>query len=213
MSELEIIAAQCPTEWQRWETNAEKLIQKQGLSHKWLKHGFWRWKNPPPKIRDLALTMGIELQFPDPNETKKPISYNFSFVPDSDLKTQIVKGQFNKPIDLVAAAAFLPALGKVILDLERNIIEVALKVKAKQIQAFLYESGMFTLSEGVTKKVAKKFAQTVLRSMLCTACGTCQSYCTKDAISLDSGRAEIIEEKCVQCEECLRGKCPSLYAQ
>jgi phosphoadenosine phosphosulfate reductase len=210
MSELTIIAEQCPDEWKRWQSNAEKVAQRHGMSKKWLDHGFWRWKNHPPKIKELAQKMEIDLQSPHKQQTEETLS--FTLKPTDRHEKELIKGEFSKPIDLPRAAAFLPALGDVILDLERNLIEVTISKKNTVIKASLFEGGQFTISGPATEKIANSFARTVLRGVLCTACGTCQSLCTNDAISIDK-QARIIEENCTQCKECLRGKCPSLYAQ
>jgi len=210
MSELSIIAEKCPSEWQRWQSNAEKVAQRYGMSQKWLDHGFWRWKNHPPKIRELAQRMEIDLPSSESIQIKKTLSFDLE--PMDRHGEKMIRGKFSTPIDLIQAAAFLPALGDVILDLERDMIEISISKKDAYIQIFLFESGHFSLAGPVTKKLANKFARTVLRGMLCTSCGTCQSLCTHNAICMDTGRARIREENCIQCGECLRGKCPSLYA-
>jgi phosphoadenosine phosphosulfate reductase len=212
VSELEIIAQICPSEWQRWLVAAEELARKQGLSNEWLKHGFWRWKNPPQKIQDLAQKMNIQLPIVSQEQPKMGMTYSFSIVTDQSSKETMIRGQFSQTLDLISATAFLPALGDVIVDLERNIVEVSFQLKDKQIKGTLYESGIFTLSGPVNEKVAESFAKTILRGLLCTACGTCQALCENDAITIDSGQARVKEEECIQCNECLRGKCPSLYA-
>ncbi|MHA2314044.1 MAG: phosphoadenosine phosphosulfate reductase domain-containing protein [Candidatus Hermodarchaeia archaeon] len=212
MSEFEIIASRFPTEWNRWTSTAEKIIQKEGLSKKWLKHGFWRWKTPPVKIRELADTMKVELPSHESVQPKGSVSYNLSLTPDENSEESLINGQFTTPIDLTIAAAFLPALGDVVLDLDRMMVELTIRDGKKPIKAFFFESGLFTISGNITEKKAEQVVKTVLRGLLCTGCGTCQSLCSHDAISLDSSRALIIREKCTRCGECLRGKCPTLYA-
>ncbi len=210
MSELTIIAEQCPSEWQRWQSNADKVAQRYGMSKKWLDHGFWRWKNHPPKIKELAQKMEIDLKSSHKQQTEGALS--FVLESKNQHEKELITGKFSKSIDLQRAAAFLPALGDVILDLERKMIDVTISKKNTLIKASLFEGGQFTLSGPVTEKIANTFARTVLRGVLCTACGTCQSLCPNDAILIDN-HAQIIEEHCSQCKECLRGKCPSLYAR
>jgi phosphoadenosine phosphosulfate reductase len=212
MSEFEIITSRFPAEWNRWTTTAEKIIRREGLSKKWLKHGFWRWKTPPVKIRALADTMEVELPCHESVQPKGTLSYNLSLTPDVNTKEVLINGQFTTPIDLTIAAAFLPALGDVILDLDRMILELTITGEKKLIKAFFFDSGLFTISGNINEKEAEKLVKTVLRGLLCTGCGTCQSLCSQEAIALDSGRSSIIKEKCTRCGECLRGKCPTLYA-
>jgi phosphoadenosine phosphosulfate reductase len=210
MSELTIIAEQCPDEWHRWQSNAAKIAQRNGMSQKWLDHGFWRWKNYPPKIKELAQKMEIDLQPLHKQKTDELLS--FVIKPTEQQEKGLINGKFSKPIDLLRASSFLPALGDVILDFERKIVEVTISKKKSLIKASLFEGGQFTISGPATEKIANTFARTVLRGVLCTACGTCQSLCPNEAISIDK-HARIIEENCNQCKECIRGKCPSLFVQ
>ena len=212
MSEFEIIAHRFPVEWSRWTATAEKILQKEGLSQKWLKHGFWRWKTPPKMIRELAEKMKIELPSYESVKPKGLMTYNLSLTPNENTEEILINGQFTNPIDLTIAAAFLPAIGDIVLDLDRMILELTVKDEKKPIKAVFFESGLFTITGNITEKEGDHIVKTVLRGLLCTACGTCQSLCSHDAISLDSGRATIIKEKCSRCGECLRGKCPTLYA-
>ena len=211
MSELTIIADQCPSEWQRWESHAEAVAERQGMSKEWLNHGFWRWKNHPPKIRELAHQMNIDLQSTDVDQDGETLSFELEL--DDQPDTEMIRGRFNKPIDIIRATAFLPAIGEVIVDLERRMIEVTFSKKDSKLKASLFESGYFSFSGPITEKKATKFARTVLRGLLCTACGTCQALCSNEAIAIETDQARINEKSCNQCGECLRGKCPSLYAQ
>lgn len=210
MSELTIIADKCPSEWQRWESHAEEVAKRQGMKEEWLHHGFWRWKNHPPKIRELARQMKIDLQSHYVDQEREPLTFALEL--EHEPNNEVVRGRFNKPIDIFRATAFLPALGDVIVDLERRMIEVTIPKKETKMKVFFFESGYFSFSGPVTNKIADRFARTVLRGLLCTACGTCQSLCSNEAISIKANQARIIEENCSQCGECLRGKCPSLYA-
>ncbi|MFX1565161.1 MAG: phosphoadenosine phosphosulfate reductase family protein [Promethearchaeota archaeon] len=210
MNELTIIADQFPSEWQRWESHAEGIAKRQGMTKEWLKHGFWRWKNHPPKIQELAHQMNIDLQSHSVDKEGETLSFALEI--DDEHDNKMIRGRFNKPIDILQATAFLPALGNVIVDLERRMIEVTIPKKESKMKAFLFESGYFSFSGPATNKIARRFARTVLRGVLCTGCGTCHSLCANEAISIKANQARIIEEKCSQCGECLRGKCPSLYA-
>jgi phosphoadenosine phosphosulfate reductase len=210
MRELTIIADKCPSEWQRWESHAEEVAERQGMSKEWLTHGFWRWKNHPPKIRELAHQMNIDLQSKYVDQESEPLSFVLEF--EDEPSNEMIRGRFNKPIDIVRATAFLPAIGEVIVDLERRMIEVTIPNSESKMKAFLFESGYFSFSGPVTNKIANRFAQSVLRGLLCTACGTCQSLCSNEAIVIETNQARIIKENCSQCGECLRGKCPSLFA-
>lgn len=212
LSEFETIAMQNPQEWRRWTITAERIAKRDGFSERWVKYGFWRWRNPPPKLRDMAERLNIPLKLPETNE--KTFSFTIKSSVDSSATETRIEGQFSSPIAFEYAQTFLPILGEVVVDSDRNIIEVIIIDKTKRYRVLLFKSGHFTIS-GPKRRIEKikgHFIKAIVRGVLCTGCGTCQSLCDQDAIVLKSGRALVLREKCSQCGKCLRGKCPSLYA-
>ncbi|MDL2260924.1 phosphoadenosine phosphosulfate reductase family protein [Methanimicrococcus sp. OttesenSCG-928-J09] len=55
----------------RWETYLEGWAKKTGVSEEYIKHGFWRWKELPPKMIKLADELDIELPKTDEPEFKR----------------------------------------------------------------------------------------------------------------------------------------------
>jgi phosphoadenosine phosphosulfate reductase len=212
MNEFDIIASRYPIEWEEWQNIATQIAEQKGLTHRWVKHGFWRWKTPPPKILELAKQMGINLTPSDSSrsEDSKPFEYRMKRGEESS--ASLIEGRFHIPMNLEHAAIFLYALGDVILDTERDILEITFTEGKHRGHGFLFENGQFTLSGVEELETAELFARTVLRGLLCTACGTCLALCKNDAISLEKNRVHIKRDQCVRCQACLSGKCPSLYA-
>jgi ferredoxin len=209
MNEFAIIADRYPSEWKHWQTIATKIAEKQGMNEKWIKHGFWRWKQPPQKISELAEEMGIGSGWQSSKDSK-PFEYRMEqkgYPPDTR-----IEGRFRGPIDLTKAAAFLYALGDVVVDLDRDMLEVTYTTGTLSGHAFLFGNGQFTLLGVSGMESAKLFVRTTLRGLLCTSCGTCFGLCENNAILSEEDWVRINPDKCVRCKACLNGKCPSLYA-
>lgn len=214
MSELNSIAARYPTEWNRWYQAARTIAQRQGLPEGWLKHGFWRWKNHPPKIRELAQQLQIPLKAPPAQTSRGELSYTLSEPRKASRGETTIQGQFTEPIAPNQVMAFLPAFGKVLHDSERGLLQITVTTRKGMHVCLLFESGDFAVSgpKPMLEKTAEALVKVTLRGMLCTGCGTCQTLCPQNAISLQQGRAQVDAAACTRCGACLRGKCPTLYA-
>jgi len=211
MNEFKIIASRYPTEWKEWQNIVTQIAEQQGMDQRWIKHGFWRWKVPPPKIHELAERMGINLSPSDSSTSNESTPFEYSVRNRGDASELVVEGRFHVSIDLDRAATFLFVLGDVVLDGERDMLEISFAGENSSGHGFLFGNGQFTLSGMSELQTAELFVRTVLRGLLCTACGTCLALCKNDAIILEEDKVRINTEKCVRCQACLSGKCPSLY--
>ena len=212
MNEFDIIASRYPSEWEEWQNIATQIARQQGMERKWLTHGFWRWKVPPLKILELVKQMGITLPSSDSSLSKDSKPFEYSITHRENSSEPLIEGRFYTSMDLDRAAIFLSALGDVILDKERDMLEITFTGRSPSGHGFLFGNGQFSLSGMSKLQTAELFVRTVLRGLLCTACGTCLALCKNDAIVLEGDHVRIDPEKCVQCQDCLSGKCPSLYA-
>ncbi len=213
MSEFDMIAACYPQEWQRWYEVALSIAEREGLSEKWVKYGFWRWKKHPPKIIDLAKQLNIPLKTPSEEIPKEQLSYTISSLQKDPVEGSSIQGQFNQPIALNQAMAFLPVLGRITQDIERDLIQIVFE-ENDNLKCDLFGSGNFIVygPENLLKKTAEELVKTILRGLLCTGCGSCQTLCPHNAIILKSGRSIVNATKCTHCMICIQGKCPTLYA-
>ncbi|MFX1473965.1 MAG: phosphoadenosine phosphosulfate reductase family protein [Promethearchaeota archaeon] len=212
MSEFTTLQSSHPEEWRRWRKVATRITKQQGLSEKWLKFGFWRWRNHPPPIRKLARQLGISLTPETGETTLEKLAYTITSISEEDGE-KILQGRFNQPIPLDLAITFLPALGDVLYDVDRGIVQVLSGKGDVQFRYTLFESGDFTIKGmgAILEKEAEVLVKAVLRGILCTGCGICLSLCHKDAIVLEHQRARIEKQKCIQCRACLMGQCPTLF--
>jgi ferredoxin len=143
--------------------------------------------------------------------SKEAVPYDYEMEQKRDHPEIMIEGRFLGPVDLEKAATFLHTLGDVILDLERDMLEIAFIGNTPSGIGILFGNGQFTLTGISGIEAAELFVRTVLRGILCTSCGTCLAYCKNDAIILEGDHIRVSTEKCVQCKVCLSGKCPSLY--
>lgn len=60
-AEYEILRDQHPDLASRWDGFLDSWAESHGLSPEYMRCGMWRWKSPPPKMRELAREMGIVL--------------------------------------------------------------------------------------------------------------------------------------------------------
>ncbi len=213
MSDFNMIESSYPQEWKRWHKVARNIAEREGLSEKWMKYGFWHWKKHPPKIIDLAKTLDIPLKVPTEEIPTEQLSYTISTPKRDSISGPSIQGHFNQPIDLEQALAFLPVLGKIEQDIERDLIHITIDIESN-LSCILFGSGDFIISgpETSLEETAELLVKVVLRGILCTGCGTCQTLCSHDAIILKAGRSQVDATKCTNCKACIEGKCPTLYA-
>jgi phosphoadenosine phosphosulfate reductase len=212
MSEFTTIQSSHPGEWKRWQEVATRLTKQQGLSEEWLQRGFWRWRNHPKPVQKLAEQLGIPLKPETGESTQEKFTYTISSIGEVEGE-KTLQGRFNQPIPLGLSTTFLPALGDVLYDANRGLVQVIIGKGDLQIRCLLFESGHFSIKgvEPILEKTAEVLVKAVLRGVLCTGCGTCLSLCHENAIILENQRARLEKQKCIQCRACLLGKCPTLF--
>jgi len=217
MSEFQALAARYPQKWRRWYRVALRIAQQRGLPEGWVKHGFWRWRKHPPKIREMAQQLGITLQTPSEGIPAERLSYSIRPPERAEGSTRYtVHGSFTHPIPLGQAMAFLPALGEVLFDPNLGIARIEVRGgDGGPFICLLHQTGDFSITgprKADLEEAAEMLVKTVLRGLLCTGCGSCQTLCSHNAILLKDHRARVNPSRCNRCGTCLRGKCPTLYA-
>jgi ferredoxin len=162
----------------------------------------------------LAQQLQIPLKASPAQTSRGELSYTLSEPRKASRTETTIQGQFTEPIALDQAMAFLPAFGNVLHDSERGLLQITVTTRKGTHVCLLFESGDFAVSgpKPMLAKTAEALVKVILRGMLCTGCGTCQTLCPQSAISLQQGRAQVDLAACTQCGACLRGKCPTLYA-
>jgi len=198
-SEAAEVARLSPELAKTWDVKLRAWSQEHGLPREFVSYGFWRWKEIPPKMRELAERIGVEVA-PKRVDT---------------LEIRVLKGVSpcaagGYSVDAVLGMPASVGLGRV-GELLKTIGDVQLVedfgvavVRAGKASGKVFAGGQVT-AVGETPDIASRFfdsvARAVLRANMCTVCGICVKACEKRAISLD-GFIRVDEEKCTRCGKC-----------
>jgi len=199
-SDAEEIARISPDLARAWQMKLLDWAGRNGLPKEFVTYGFWRWKVLPPKMRDLALRLGI---------TVKPVR-------SDTLDLKVLKGvspctaggysveavlSTESPTDLRQVSEMLKVVGEAKHSEEFG---VAMADRGKD-RLRVFAGGQITAVAQTPKGASELFsdgARAVLRAGMCTKCGICVKSCPEGAIELDDG-VVVREDKCVRCGKCV----------
>ncbi|WP_342303835.1 phosphoadenosine phosphosulfate reductase family protein [Methanolobus sp. ZRKC5] len=174
--------------------------QRMGLSEDWVKHGFWRWKELPPQLKEIAKKKGIEFIPKGSNENSLNFVITSGYRPCKQGGIS-AEGGFDGPVDLgrLEHTGMLEAVGKA------SYMEGVAMVSLEEDRAQIFASGSVTArsdSDKDARKLMKKVELSVRRALLCSGCGVCVGNCSHRSIKMKKGLA-IINEGCVHCGKCI----------
>ncbi|MFX1559383.1 MAG: phosphoadenosine phosphosulfate reductase family protein [Promethearchaeota archaeon] len=211
LAELESLRDTHPEFHEKWESKMREWADKYGFPDEWIEMGFWRWKKLPKGQMELINKLGLDIE---PDRTS----------PGEDLGLQItqgvapctksgfsMEGAFSSGIDLNRVSKVFPIFGKTRLSEEMG----ALRTKAGENSISLFSSGSVVVrgtSEKIVERLAEKMERAVRRAVFCQECGSCVPQCEHNALSLDTGKITVDEEKCTNCLKCDNWPCPTYLA-
>ncbi|WP_319506247.1 phosphoadenosine phosphosulfate reductase family protein [uncultured Methanolobus sp.] len=174
--------------------------QRMGLSEEWVKHGFWRWKDLPPQLKEIAKKKGIDFIPTASNENSLNFTITSGYRPCKQGGIS-AEGGFDGPVDLgrLEHTGMLEAVGKA------SYMEGVAMVSRGEDRAQVFASGSVTArsdSDRDARRLMKKVELSVRRAMLCSGCGVCVGKCSQRSIKMKKGLA-IINEGCVHCGNCI----------
>ena len=199
-SEFEEISRTMPELSKSWELKLLAWADEHRLTPEFVKYGFWRWKQLPPKMRELADRLNIEV---------KPVRAD-------TMRLRVLKG-----VSPCAAGGFSveavfdmpkqPTIGR-IGEMMKAIDEVRLSedfgvamIDSGPSRLRIFSGGQIT-AVGRTREDAEALfadgARALLRAGMCTKCGICETACRQKAITV-ADEVTVSEELCTHCGDCV----------
>jgi len=200
-SECAEISRMSPELARAWETRLGAWAEENELPDDFVRYGFWRWKELPPKMKALADKVGLEVK------PKRADTVNLNVIKgvspcaaggysvEAVLRMPEAKG-------LKQVAELLRTIGDVKLVEEFGVA----MVKTARRNAKVFAGGQISAVGDTPKDATELFdgvARAVLRANMCTRCGICVRACPTNAITHDlSGPMLIDAARCNQCRKC-----------
>ena len=186
-----------PELYEKWNSFLLEWAKTGGFSEKFIEHGFWRWKELPPKMRRLAEELGISTL------AKERIE---------DFEIEVVggispcrAGGFSieagvRGIREKEAVNLVGVLGNAVYSEELGL----LMVKTGKGTIKLFSNGNLLVSSETKEEAVELFkeaAKQFIRLSRCTGCGICVKACPVGAASLDE-KKPYVKETCIRCGKC-----------
>jgi phosphoadenosine phosphosulfate reductase len=211
LAELESLRETHPELHEKWESKMREWAEKYGFPNEWVEMGFWRWKKLPKGQMELVNKLDLDIE---PDRTS----------PGEGLELQITKGvapctksgfslegAFSSGIDLIRVSKVFPIFGKTKLSEEMG----ALRTTSGENSIALFSSGSVVVrgtDEKTVERLTEKMERAVRRAIFCQECGSCVPQCEHEALSLETGKIAVDEEKCTNCLKCDNWPCPTYLA-
>jgi phosphoadenosine phosphosulfate reductase len=184
-----------PDLYERWDTYLRDWAKRMGLPGGYIDHGFWRWREHPPKMRLLARQLGIDIVPKDVGGEAFRIRA-VSGISPCKAGGYSIEGTARgvRPVD---AVEMMRMLGEVRYSEELGVMVVLTGGGSVK----LYMDGTLQVTgedRETTEELFEAAARQLTRAVKCTGCGICEKACPKHAISFEDGRIRVSE----QCDGC-----------
>jgi phosphoadenosine phosphosulfate reductase len=186
-----------PEMYEKWNNFLLEWAKVRDLPEKFIEHGFWRWKELPPKMLRLAEELRISVLAKE-NVEDFEIAVVSGISPCKAGGFSIEAGV--RGIRENEAADFMNVLGSVVYAKELGV----LLVKTGEGTVKLFSNGNLLISSETKEKAVRLFEETVkqlIRLSRCTGCGICVKACPAGAASLKEKKPEV-SEACIRCGKC-----------
>ncbi len=173
--------------------------KKNGLSQKFIEHGFWRWKSLPPKMVRLAEKLDIET-------IVKGVEEEFSVAITGGV-SPCKRGGYT--MEGKVAGLMIEEAQNIANMLGYNVFSEdlgLLLIRKDSSSVKIFSSGHISVNAGSREDALSLFESTakqLIRVKKCTKCGVCLNVCPAGAISLEPHL--MIGKDCTRCGKCTEG--------
>ncbi len=198
-SEYVEIARMSPELAKAWEQKLDSWAEESGLPKGFIDHGFWRWKELPPKMRALAERLGINAGAKRPDSLAVHVIKGISPCTAGGYSVEAVL-KTPQTASLKHVTELLKTVGEVELVDEFGVA----MVRAEKATAKVFAGGQIAAVADTPKEAVELFdkvARAVLRGNMCTKCAICVRTCPNHAIELGE-TLHIDESRCDACGRC-----------
>jgi len=182
-----------------WELKLDAWASDNDLPKGFVEHGFWRWKELPPKMKDLAQRIGLQVKPRRADTIDLRVIKGVSPCVAGDYSVEAVL-VMPEAQGLKQVANLLQTIGHVKPIEDFGVV----MVDTKKGTAKIFAGGQISAVGDAPKDASELFdrvSRAVLRANLCTKCGICVRACPTGAIVMRD-TIEIDPEKCDQCGKC-----------
>jgi len=208
-SEFENVKNTHPELYRKWMDILLDFAKKASVSEGYVTHGFWRWRRQPPKMRELADRLSIDISktlSSAKQERGKFIEINNLGRYCEASNNWLIEGKFEcEGLAFERVVEFLKTVGYVRYSEDLGVAIVDMN----GIRAKIFANGdiSVTSERKLARKELEEIAKAILKGEMCTLCGICVNACVKNAIKIaqDKGEIQIDEGKCSRCGKCDEG--------
>jgi phosphoadenosine phosphosulfate reductase len=197
--ESEEMARISPDLSRAWQAKLGAWAEENSLPAEFVTYGFWRWKELPPKMKELADRLGMKVSPKRADTLALRVIKGVSpctaggYSVDAAIALPEARG-------LSQTAEVLKTVGDVAPNEEFGVVLVRTRDGAGKAFAGGQVSAVAPAPEGAVKLFGD-VARAVLRANMCTRCGICVRACPKGAIKVDD--AIVVDEAlCDRCGAC-----------